>query len=254
MNSTEKEFAFRLVKRIGKRGLLSDDDFVQLVVESVKYDASLELAAETWTQIERDRERLTRSPGGLGIWTEETWTECKRCPLHKGRTHVVFGRGSVPAEVLVVGEAPGRVEDETGEPFRGDAGTLLDRALRELGDVPYYVTNVVSCRPPKNRNPRPFEVEKCRPRLDETVRAVKPAVVLLVGAQPLYHLLTLGPLGRHRGKTLRWSDHNVTAVATWHPAGILRQRGTPEGRARMRQLREDVRLVGSLVERLAVPF
>ncbi|SVC70462.1 uncharacterized protein METZ01_LOCUS323316, partial [marine metagenome] len=109
---------------------------------------------------------------------------CTACGLAEGRTQVVFGNGSPDADVMFVGEAPGAREDEQGVPFVGRSGQLLDRLLaEELGmdrsDV--YIANVVKCRPPDNRDPRPEEIAACRPWLARQMDLVDPSVVVTLG-------------------------------------------------------------------------
>ncbi len=108
---------------------------------------------------------------------------CKRCALGKERTNLVFGAGNEEAEILFVGEAPGYHEDKMGEPFVGQAGKLLTQLLSGIGlkrsDI--YITNVLKCRPPKNRDPSPKEVEACKPYLFTQIEIIKPKVVCTLG-------------------------------------------------------------------------
>jgi hypothetical protein len=106
---------------------------------------TIERAADEWQALQ---ERRASPGGGLGTWTSE-WVGCRRCELCRSRQRVVFGRGSIPADVLLIGEAPGRTEDIRGVPFIGAAGELLDRALSEMGkqQATYYITNIVGIRP-----------------------------------------------------------------------------------------------------------
>jgi len=108
---------------------------------------------------------------------------CERCPLAASRTHVVFGAGNPGAELMIVGEAPGAEEDQAGLPFVGDAGRILDALLKGAGlrREDAYVTNVVKCRPPANRPPKPAEIAACAPFLDLQLALVRPRVVLTVG-------------------------------------------------------------------------
>lgn len=148
---------------------------------------------------------------------------CPRCRLAGTRRHVVFGEGSPAADVLVVGEAPGEQEDRTGRPFVGRAGQLLDLLLASVG-IPreaVYICNVLKCRPPGNRDPRPDEVEACSPYLHRQVELVRPKVVLAFGtfaAQTLLESTT--PIGRLRGSVHEY--RGVPLVATYHPAALLR--------------------------------
>jgi DNA polymerase len=116
------------------------------------------------------------------IYLEEA-RDCTRCPLHKTRTNVVFGAGDADADLMFVGEAPGRTEDELGLPFVGRAGKLLDKLLAEIGlareDV--FVTNVLKSRPPGNRDPQPLEIEACRDYLERQVELIEPKVIATLG-------------------------------------------------------------------------
>ena len=148
---------------------------------------------------------------------------CVRCPLHETRKSVVFADGSPDARVMCVGEAPGANEDETGVPFVGRAGKLLDRLLASVGfareDV--YICNVLKCRPPGNRNPEAEEIERCSPFLRRQVALVAPEVIIAFGTFASRTLLGLNDtLGRMRGRTHRYEG--VPLVATYHPAALLR--------------------------------
>jgi len=162
-----------------------------------------------------------------GLETLETVREvavqCTRCRLHATRRTVVFADGSPDARVLCVGEAPGRHEDESGVPFVGRAGELLNRLLLSVGlareDV--YICNVLKCRPPQNRNPQEDEIERCSPFLRRQVALVKPEVVVAFGTFAARTLLGVREtLGRMRGRTHLYEG--VPLVATYHPAALLR--------------------------------
>ncbi len=148
---------------------------------------------------------------------------CTACRLSEGRTHVVFGDGSPDADVIIVGEAPGRREDEQGVPFVGPSGKLLDRLLGEIGlertDV--YIANVVKCRPPGNRDPRPDEIEACKGYLREQLRLIDPKVVVTLGNFSSKLLLkTETGITRLRGTAYEWWGRHL--VPTFHPAAALR--------------------------------
>lgn len=147
---------------------------------------------------------------------------CRRCGLAARRKTVVFGEGNPSAPLVLVGEGPGAEEDLWGRPFVGPAGRLLDRALAAAG-VPreaLYIANVVKCRPPGNRVPRPEEAEACLPWLRRQVELVRPKVLLLLGATALFYLAGLEGITRHRG---RWIEvWGIPALATYHPAALLR--------------------------------
>lgn len=148
---------------------------------------------------------------------------CTRCALHKSRTQTVFGVGNVAAEWMIVGEAPGAEEDRRGEPFVGRAGKLLDEMMRAVGrqrsDV--FIANILKCRPPNNRDPKPEEAAACRPYLERQIATVKPKIILAVGKIAAQYLLgSDAPVGKMRGKVHQHGD--IPLVVTYHPAYLLR--------------------------------
>jgi len=152
---------------------------------------------------------------------------CTRCPLADGRTQVVFGVGDPSADLMFVGEAPGREEDLRGEPFVGRSGQLLDRLLAEelgLDRSRVYIANVVKCRPPDNRDPRPDEIAACRPWLAGQIDQISPRVVVTLGNFATRLLLdTDQGITRLRGASYPMGD--TTLVPTFHPAAALRGGG-----------------------------
>jgi len=166
---------------------------------------------------------------------------CRRCPLHETRTRPVFADGSPDARVMCVGEAPGQREDETGLPFVGRAGQLLDRLLTAvgLGRDGVFICNVLKCRPPGNRNPLPEEIEQCSPFLLRQLELVNPSVVIAFGTFAARTLLgSTETLGRLRQRTQTYKDRPL--VVTYHPAALLRNPGwirpTWEDLQRMRSI------------------
>ena len=150
--------------------------------------------------------------------------DCNRCKLHEGRQNIVFGVGNPNADLVIVGEAPGRDEDRTGEPFVGRAGRLLTRmvAALELERRDVYICNVVKCRPPNNRNPEPDEVAACGPFMHRQIRSIRPKVIMSVGAVATRNVLeTDMSVGRLRGDVRSFLD--VPVVVTYHPAYLLRE-------------------------------
>lgn len=148
---------------------------------------------------------------------------CDACRLAEGRTHVVFGDGDPRADAVFVGEAPGQREDEQGLPFVGPSGKLLDRLLGGIGlrreDV--YIGNVVKCRPPRNRDPRPDEIEACKGYLREQLSLIDPKVVVTLGNFSSKLLLnTETGITRLRGTAYEWWGRYL--VPTFHPAAALR--------------------------------
>lgn len=154
---------------------------------------------------------------------------CTRCPLANGRTQVVFGEGDPHAGLLVVGEGPGREEDRLGRPFVGRSGQLLDRLLAEeagLARVEVYIANVVKCRPPDNRDPKPDEIASCRPYLDAQIDLIGPRVVLTLGNFSTKLLLdTTDGIRKLRGRSYPFGDRGAVLVPTFHPAAALRGGG-----------------------------
>ncbi len=176
---------------------------------------------------------------------------CVRCGLAEGRTNVVFGSGHSDADLMIVGEGPGRHEDEQGLPFVGPSGRLLDQLLGEIDlrrdDV--YIANVVKCRPPGNRDPRDDEIDACKPYLRRQLALVDPRVVLTLGNFSSKLLLqTTTGITRLRGNAYPWWKRHL--VPTFHPAAALR------GSARvLEDMRYDFGLVRSVIagELEAVP-
>ncbi|HET6794880.1 MAG TPA: uracil-DNA glycosylase [Acidimicrobiales bacterium] len=153
---------------------------------------------------------------------------CVRCPLSAGRTQVVFGVGNPTAPLMFVGEGPGREEDLRGEPFVGRSGKLLDRLIaEELGvdRTGCYIANVVKCRPPGNRDPRPEEITACRPWLEAQIDLIGPRVVVALGKFAAQLVLDSDEgIGRLRGRVHPWRNGTVV-VPTYHPSYALRAGG-----------------------------
>jgi DNA polymerase len=151
--------------------------------------------------------------------------DCTRCPLHEGRTQIVFGVGNAEADLMFVGEGPGEQEDRQGIPFVGRAGELLTRMIEKgLGITrdEVYICNIVKCRPPGNRTPLPNEVSTCLPFLDGQIAAVRPKVIVALGKPATSLLLGRGvAISRTRGT---WHEYRgIPVMPTFHPAFILRQ-------------------------------
>ena len=148
---------------------------------------------------------------------------CRKCSLGGTRLHSVPGEGDPHAGFVCVGEAPGATEDETGRPFVGRAGKLLEDILRAIGlrreDV--FICNVLKCRPPNNRDPEPLEVQACAPYLHRQLELIRPRVILALGRPAAHALLaTNAALGELRGKAHRY--RGIPLVVTYHPAALLR--------------------------------
>nr|MEE4267644.1 uracil-DNA glycosylase family protein [Candidatus Krumholzibacteria bacterium] len=173
---------------------------------------------------------------------------CTDCALHETRHHTVFGAGNPRAEVLFIGEAPGRDEDLQGEPFVGASGQLLTKIIGAIGfsrdDV--YICNILKCRPPGNRDPLPEEVARCEPHLQRQLDIIRPRVICCLGRVAAQTLLkTTASLGALR-KTAHFYQ-GIPVLATYHPAALLRNPGWK------RDTWNDVRKLRALSDALADP-
>jgi uracil-DNA glycosylase family 4 len=172
---------------------------------------------------------------------------CVRCPLSQGRTKVVFGSGNANADLMFVGEAPGMHEDLQGLPFVGRAGKLLDQLLEEVGftrsDV--FITNVLLCRPPGNRDPQPDEIETCKPYLHRKIELIEPKVICTLGnfATKLLTRSQRGITSVHgRPQVHELGGRTVRVFPIYHPAAALRSTRTLE------ELRADFAKLPALLE------
>lgn len=149
--------------------------------------------------------------------------ECTRCRLSEKRKTVVFGEGHPSAELMFIGEGPGKDEDVQGRPFVGEAGKLLTRLIERMGlkREEVYIANIVKCRPPGNRDPQEDEVELCIPFLKKQIKIIEPKVIMTLGRIAVQNLMgTTAPISRLRGKFTRYED--VDVMPTFHPAYLLR--------------------------------
>lgn len=170
--------------------------------------------------------------------------DCQRCRLGASRTELVYGVGNPQARLVLVGEAPGREEDQQGTPFVGEAGRLLDRILlaMDLRREDVYICNVLKCRPPHNRDPHPEEVATCEAFLVRQIAAIKPQVIIGLGRFAVHTLLKSKiPISRLRGE---WQSYQgIPLMPTYHPAYLLRN---PEGKRDVwEDMKEVMRRLGS---------
>ncbi|MEM9386933.1 MAG: uracil-DNA glycosylase [Pseudomonadota bacterium] len=170
---------------------------------------------------------------------------CQRCGLHRTRANTVFGVGSLQADWMFVGEAPGAQEDRQGEPFVGRAGHLLNAMLHATGRErqAVFIANVLKCRPPNNRDPSADEAAQCAPYLQRQIALIRPKVIIALGRIAAQRLLGVDtPLGRLRGRAHQWQTDSgpVPLVVTYHPAYLLRSPGEK------RKAWEDLRLIMEL--------
>ena len=175
--------------------------------------------------------------------------DCRRCKLWNERTHIVYGMGSSKADLMFVGEAPGREEDVQGIPFVGRSGKLLTGIIEaiDLKREDVYIANILKCRPPKNRNPEADEVESCEGFLFKQIEVIKPKIIVALGAYAAQCLLqTKDPIGRIRGRFFHFQDSLL--LPTFHPAYLLRN---PSAK---RDVWEDIKLVRDQLKELGSSY
>jgi DNA polymerase len=214
---------------------LGIDRWVPRVAPEARYDSQPEARYDSQPEAREPDQRVRLQPQPLsridsppaGDWPtlREQVAGCRACDLCKTRTQTVFGVGNTQAEWLVIGEAPGAEEDRQGEPFVGRAGQLLNAMLLAIG-LPretVFIANVLKCRPPGNRDPKPEEVSRCLPFLSQQIALLKPRILLVVGRIAAQTLLASdAPLARLRGRLHHFGDANTPLVVTYHPAYLLR--------------------------------
>jgi DNA polymerase len=187
------------------------------------------MGIDVW--VPRDAEEVGDSVGASPVHdTPADWqglrdcvANCTRCELSASRTNTVFGVGNPEADWLIIGEAPGAEEDRQGEPFVGRAGKLLDQMLLAIGQSRerVFIANILKCRPPNNRDPKPEEAAACREYLERQIELIQPKIVLAVGRIAAQNLLgTDEPVGRMRGRPHDLGG--IPLVVTYHPAYLLR--------------------------------
>jgi len=216
------------------------------VASTVGAPVSTELAAPA---MKSDAGALAKLAGMPLAELEVMVSGCQRCDLHDSRTRTVFGTGDTNAGCMIIGEAPGAEEDARGEPFVGRAGQLLNAMLRAIGmsrDA-VYIANIIKCRPPRNRDPKPQEMVACSPYLGRQISLIKPRVILAVGRVAAQHLVgCTTAIGRMRGQSYFYERNDngarIPIVVTYHPAYLLRspleKRKCWEDLRRARQLLE----------------
>ncbi|MGC9064418.1 MAG: uracil-DNA glycosylase [bacterium] len=170
--------------------------------------------------------------------------DCTKCSLYKTRTKVVFGVGDTKAQLMMVGEAPGYYEDKKGEPFDGAAGKLLDEILESIGlkRDGIYISNVLKCRPPNNREPSPEEIVMCSPYLMEQISIISPKIIVTLGNHST-HLLAEIDLGMTKIHGQVFDKGSYLVLPTFHPAACLYH---PEW---LKLLREDFLKISKLLRR-----
>jgi DNA polymerase len=164
--------------------------------------------------------------------------DCRRCKLHRTRRTIVFGEGNEKAKLMFIGEGPGYDEDVQGRPFVGKAGQLLTKIIQSihLQREEVYITNIIKCRPPQNRNPEPDEIQSCHPFLQKQIQSIQPKMICALGTFAAQTLLSTGAkITSLRGRVFELSG--IKVLPTYHPAFLLRN---PE---RKREVWEDMKQI-----------
>jgi uracil-DNA glycosylase family 4 len=199
---------------------------IDVWIPKISMHAAQALPSEIQTDRMDSPVQLIESDGSEAIaWDalQNEVTVCTKCSLCETRNRTVFGSGNKNADWMLIGEAPGQHEDLQGKPFVGSAGLLLTEMLRAIGlsREEIFITNIVKCRPPGNRNPKPDEIDSCREYLQRQRLSIKPKIILAVGRIAAQTLLkTDEPLAKLRGKIHRLD--NTPVVVVYHPAYLLR--------------------------------
>jgi len=189
------------------------------------FEAHETLAGPVLETVDAIADNILPEPEAVDSWEalQAEVSPCTKCDLCKSRTQTVFGSGNKNADWMIIGEGPGQNEDQQGLPFVGKAGQLLTEMLRAIGlereDV--FIANIVKCRPPANRDPKPIEIETCKPYLMRQMALVKPKIIVVLGRIAAQALLnTDEPISKLRGKT--HALNGTPVVVVYHPAYLLR--------------------------------
>jgi uracil-DNA glycosylase family 4 len=192
---------------------------------------------------ERPSEKVFQSETSTLEKVREELGDCKRCKLHQTRRTIVFGEGNKKSSLMFIGEGPGYDEDVQGRPFVGRAGQLLTKIIQSI-NLPreeVYITNIIKCRPPQNRNPEPDEIQSCHPFLMKQIRVIQPKIICALGTFSAQTLLkTDTKITALRGKF--YDLEGIKVIPTYHPAFLLRN---PE---RKRDVWEDMKKIAELIQ------
>ncbi len=200
--------------------------------------------------------KIPISPGTYSSITEiaQHCNQCHRCGLGDNRKHAVVGRGNLKAPIMVVGEAPGQQEDETGLPFVGRSGQLLEKILEAVKlstDQEVYIANINKCRPPENRVPTADEIAACKPYLLEQIRLVDPKIILLTGATALKSLTgDKRAISKIRGTWIEWEGRLCMPI--FHPSYLLRNPSREVGSPKW-LMWQDIQIVRDKLDEITRP-
>lgn len=214
------------LKEMGIDVWVDKDKEVVNVAEQVAVESQNEVNAEPVNEVIQKpaQTQISEFPEELATLKQQV-SVCTKCELHQTRTQTVFGVGNPQADWLVIGEAPGADEDKQGEPFVGRAGQLLNSMLLAMGlkREQVFIANILKCRPPNNRDPKPEEVVACESYLRQQIELIKPKVILAVGRIAAQNLLKVDtPIGKMRGNQYQYPDSELPVIVTYHPAYLLR--------------------------------
>jgi DNA polymerase len=182
---------------------------------------------------------------------EEKIKNCQKCPLHSTRNHAVPGEGNYHSVVMFVGEAPGEVEDLHGKPFIGKAGQLFSKILQsvKIKREEVFITNMLKCRPPGNRNPSKSEIELCLPFLESQIAIINPKIIVTLGNIPTKYLLSSKDgITKVRGKWFDWIG-GIKIFPMFHPSYLLRHEETTPGSPKeltwkdIRELKKEIEII-----------
>ncbi|MGE5478841.1 MAG: uracil-DNA glycosylase [Chloroflexota bacterium] len=243
-----------LLEALQSRGVerIFFDDEPKPMEEEMPRKKKTELVEQEPTQaVERALEAVPKELTVDAAWPESKSLDelylkihkCVECPLGLTRKNLVFGSGNPDADILVIGEAPGASEDETGKPFVGAAGQLLTKILESVGfkREEVYIANIIKCRPPGNRRPQVLEIDTCEPYLQKQIELIKPAFIIALGLTAIDSLLKEShKMGAVRGKFFDY--RGIKTMVTYHPAALLRN---PEWK---RPVWEDMKILRSQYE------
>jgi len=209
---------------------MTSDDQLSLFNDSTVNGATPPVAQ---TELIPTSTKIPIPPGTYETMTQlaQHCNECHRCGLGDNRNHAVVGRGNLKADIMIVGEAPGQNEDETGLPFVGKAGQLLEKILASVKldtEHDIYISNINKCRPPDNRVPTTEEVAACKPYLLEQIRLVDPKIILFTGATSVKGLTgDKRGITKIRGSWIEWEGRLCMPIL--HPAYLLRNPSREQG-------------------------
>lgn len=206
---------------------MSEDNLFNEIIEYLDNESDsskyTDIAPEILSELFSPREKIPKLSKEMTMKSlEETVAKCTRCKLHKGRLNTVFGSGSLNAELMFIGEGPGKDEDEQGLPFVGKAGQLLTKMINamQFKRPEVYIANIVKCRPPNNRNPEDDEIKECSLYLQKQIEFIQPKVLVLLGAVPVKALFGKTGITKFHGV---WCEYmGIKTMPTFHPAYLLR--------------------------------